>query len=250
MRITRAAVVVLVLCLVAGAAAQTAEELVAKNLQAKGGLDKIKAINTLKMTGTVYVGFGGGGGINAGYAQENKRQNMIRQGFTLQGMTQVLAYDGSTGWKISPFEGRKDPELLGDDEMRELVDNSDIDSPLVDYQSKGNKVEYVGHDIVDGDDAYKLKVTLKDGDIVYYFLDPDTYLEIKTVLQQFIRGSIRETEQQLGSYKQVNGVYFPYSVEINEKGGTGPSHFRISFDKIEANVPIEDSFFKMPAAAK
>jgi hypothetical protein len=248
MRITRA-VVVMVLCLVTGAAAQTAEELVAKNLQAKGGVDKIKAINTLKMSGTVYVEFGGGG-INAGFSQEDKRQNYIRQGFSLQGMTQTLAYDGSNGWKIDPFQGRKDPEMLGEDEMRDLVDNSDIDGPLVDYQSKGNKVEYVGHDIVDGDDAYKLKVTLKDGDIVYYYLDPDTYLEIKTVLQEFIRGSIRETEQLLGSYKQVNGVYFPYSIEMHQKGGTGPSHFRISFDKIEANVPIEDSFFKMPAAAK
>src|SRR5215471_2573517 len=141
MRMTRA-VVVGVLCLAAAAAAQTAEELVAKNLQAKGGVDKIKAINTLKMNGRVYVEFGGGG-INALFMQENKRPDMIRQGFTLQGMTETEAYDGTTGWKISPFQGRKDPELMGEDETRELVDNADIDGPLVDYQSKGNKVEYV-----------------------------------------------------------------------------------------------------------
>lgn len=240
MRVTRIVVLGMV-CAAVAAAAQTAEELVAKNLQARGGTDKIKAVNTVKMSGTAYVG------LNAGFTQENKRPNMIRQNFTLQGMTQIQAYDGSVGWQISPFEGRKDAELMGEDDTRDLLDNSDIDGPLVDYQSKGNKVEYLGHDIVDGDDAYKLKVTLKNGDILYYYLDPDTYLEIKTERQEFIRGSIRDVEQLLGSYKQVAGVYYPYSIEMTTKGGSGPGHARVTFDKIEVNVPIEDSYFKMPS---
>jgi hypothetical protein len=242
MRVTRG-VVVAFLCLVAAASAQTADELVAKNLQARGGVDKIKAVNTLKMSGKAYVG------INAEFSQQNKRSNMIRQNFTVQGMTQIQAYDGSVGWQISPFQGRKDAELLGEDDLRDLVEEADIDGPLVDYQAKGNKVEYLGHDVVDGDDAYKLKVTLKNGDIVYYYLDPDTYLEIKKEKQEFIRGSIRETEQLLGSYKQVAGVYYPYSVEAGTKGNAN-DHARFTFDKIEVNVPIDDSFFKMPAAKK
>lgn len=242
MRVTRG-VVVAFLCLVAAASAQTAEELVAKNLQARGGVDKIKAVNTLKMEGKAYVG------INAEFSEENKRPNMIRQNFTVQGMTQIQAYDGSVGWQISPFQGRKDPELLGEDDLRDLVEEADIDGPLVDYQAKGNKVEYLGHDVVDGDDAYKLKVTLKNGDIVYYYLDPDTYLEIKKEKQEFIRGSVRETEQLMGSYKQVAGVYYPYSVEAGTKGNPG-DQARFTFDKIEVDVPIEDSFFKMPTAKK
>jgi hypothetical protein len=241
MRMTRM-VVVGVLCMAAAAVAQTADELVAKNLQARGGVDKIKAVNTLKMSGKAYVG------INAEVTQEQKRPSMIRQDFTVQGMTQIQSYDGSVGWQISPFEGRKDPELLGEDDMRDLVEDADIDGPLVDYQAKGNKVEYLGHDIVDGDDAYKLKVTLKNGDIVYYYLDPDTYFEIKKEKQEFIRGSVRETEQLLGSYKQVAGVYYPFSVEAGTKGSG--EHARFTFDAIEVNVPIEDSYFKMPAAKK
>ncbi len=232
-----------ILCLTALATAQTAEELVAKNLQARGGIDKIKAVNTLKMSGTAYVG------ITAGISQENKRPNMLRQNFTVQGMTQVQAYDGTSGWQISPFGGRKDPELLGEDDLRDLVDEADIDGPLVDYQAKGNKIEYLGLDTVDGDDAYKLKVTLKNGDVVYYYLDPDTYLEIKKEKQEFIRGSVRETEQDLGSYKQVAGVYYPFSVEAGTKNSPG-DHARITFDKIEVNVPIDDAYFKMPQAKK
>ena len=239
MRMTRAAVVA-VLCLATAAIAQTADELVAKNLQARGGVDKIKAVNTVKMSGKAYVG------ISAGVAQTQKRANMIRQDFTIQGMTEIQAYDGSVGWQISPFEGRKDAQLLGEDDMRELVESADIDGPLVDYQAKGNKVEYLGHDEVDGDDAYKLKITLKNGDILYYYLDPDTYLEIKTEKQQFIRGSVKETQQLLGSYKQVDGVYYPYAIEAGQKGSDRLA--RITFDTIEVNKPVEDSYFKMPAA--
>lgn len=233
-----------ILCLTAIASAQTADELVAKNIQAHGGMEKIKAVNTVSMKGRIYVQ-----GINAEVAEELKRPNMMRQNFTLQGMTQVQAYDGSSAWQIQPFGGKKDPELMGEDDSRDLIEQADIDGPLVDYQAKGNKVEYLGHDTVDGDDAYKLKVTLKNGDIVYYYLDPDTYLEIRTEKQLFIRGSIRETEQDLGSYKQVAGVYYPFSVE----GGTKNSpndHARITFEKIEVNVPIDDSHFKMPALKK
>jgi len=241
MRMARV-VVVGVLCIAAAASAQTAEELVAKNLQARGGVEKIRAVNTLKMSGKVYVG------INAEFSQEQKRANMIRQNFTVQGMTEIEAYDGSVGWKISPFEGRKDAEMLGEDDMRNLVEDADIDGPLADYQAKGNKVEYLGHDLVDGDDAYKLKVTLKNGDLVYYYLDPDTYLEIKTEKQQFIRGSVRESEELLGSYKQVSGVYYPYSIESGTKGSG--DHARYTIDSVVVNTPIEDSYFKMPAAKK
>jgi hypothetical protein len=242
MRFVRFIAFGILICAV-GASAQTAEELVAKNLQARGGIDKIKAINTLKMTGKAYVG------IDAELSQESKRADMIRQNFTVQGMTQIQAYDGKVGWQISPFGGRKDPELMGEDDYRDLMEEADIDGPLVDYQAKGNKVEYLGHDTVDGDDAYQLKVTLKNGDIVYYYLDPDTFLEIKKKKQQFIRGSVRESEQDLGSYKQVAGVYYPFSIEASNKDNPS-DHARITFEKIEANLPLDDSFFKMPTAKK
>ena len=94
-------------------------------------------------------------------------------------MTPVQAYDGSTGWQVQPFGGRKDPQLMGEDDLRDLLIDSDFDGPLVDYKEKGNTVEYLGHDVVDGDDALRLKVTLKNGDILYYYLDPDTFLEIR-----------------------------------------------------------------------
>lgn len=233
-----------VFCSYHSAFSQTAEELVNKNIEAKGGMEKIKAIKTLRMTGRLI-----GGGITATAGQESMRPNLVRETFSLQGMTAVQAFDGSTGWQIQPFGGRKDPELMGEDDMRDLLIDSDFDGPLVDYKAKGNVVEYLGHDIVDGDDALRLKVTLKDGDILYYYLDPDTYLEIRKETQKFIRGSVRENASDLGSYKPVAGVMFPFSIASGPKND--PTSWQtVTVDKLEANVPLDISDFAVPASLK
>ena len=224
---------------------QTADELVGKNIQAKGGIEKIKAIKSLRMTGEIAFSFG----FKAKASQESMRPNLLRQTFSLQGMTAVQAYDGSVGWQIMPFGGKKDPEYMGEDDMRDLVIASDFDGPLVDYKEKGNTVEYLGHDVVDGDDALRHKDTLKSGDSMYYFLDPDTFLEIRTETQEFIRGSVKETASEMGSYKPVNGVMYPFSITSGPKND--PTSWQTeTIDKIEANVPIENSDFAVPASLK
>jgi hypothetical protein len=99
---------------------------------------------------------------------------------------------------------------------------------------------------VDGDDVYKLKVTLKNGDILNYFLDPDSMLEVRVEKIMYIRGAVHESLQDLGSYKQVNGVYFPFSMENGSKNS--PNRAKITITSMQVNVPIADSQFKMPAA--
>jgi len=231
-------------CFTLFANAQTAEELVQKNLVAKGGLEKIKAIKSVRITGKLI----GGGGFTAATVQENARPNLVRETISLQGMTAVTAYDGTTGWQVQPFGGHKDPELMGEDDLRDLLLDADFDGPLVAYKEKGNTVEYLGHDVVDGDDALRLKVTLKDGDIIYYFLDPDTFLEIRKEVQEFIRGSVRESVLEMGSYKPVAGVMYPYSISQGTKAN--PSQQTTAIDRIEVNVPIDNSDFAVPASLK
>jgi len=223
---------------------QTADELVNKNIQAKGGLDKIKAIKSIRMTGKIMAG----GGFSAAVGQENQRPNLLRETFSLQGMTAVTAYDGTTGWQIQPFGGLKDPQLLGEDSMRGVLRAADFDGPMVDYKDKGNTVEYLGHDVVDGDDALRLKVTLKNGDIVYYFLDPDTFLEIRKEVQENVRGTIRESVSQMGSYKPVAGVMFPFS--ISEGSKEDPESQTTTIEKIEVNGAIDAADFALPASLK
>jgi hypothetical protein len=226
------------------ASSQTAEELVNKNIEAKGGIDKIKSVKTWRMTAKLIAG-----GITATTGQENMRPNLVRESFSLQGMTAVQAYDGSTAWQIQPFGGRKDPQLMGEDDARDLLMDSDFDGPLVDYKAKGNTVEYLGHDTVDGDDALRLKITLKNGDIIYYYLDPDTYLEIRKETQEFIRGSVRESVSDFGSYKPIAGVMYPFSIASGPKND--PSSWQtVTIEKIEVNVPMDRSEFAVPASLK
>src|SRR5215210_5286570 len=220
--------------------AQTAEEIVANYIKTVGGMDKIQAVQTLRRSGK----FIGGGGFEAAILEENKRKGMVRQEFSIQGLTGIVAYDGKTGWKIEPWQGKKDPEPLGEEEMKQIIEDSDFDGPLVNYQQKGNRVEYVGMDQVEGTDAYKLKVTLSSGDVRYYYMDTDYFVPIKIDTKRMVRGAEREYETTLGDYKEVAGWYLPHSIEVNVKGSQDRQ--KTTYEKIEANVAIADSRFARP----
>ncbi|HEY6370103.1 MAG TPA: hypothetical protein VIX37_05970 [Candidatus Sulfotelmatobacter sp.] len=237
-------VLIAVSCLSVFTCAQTAEELVSKNLEARGGIDKIKSVKTWRMTGRLK----NARGRMAVVGQTNMRPDLVRQTLTVQGMTAIQAYDGATGWQTQPFRGRKEPELMGEDILRDLLLASDFDGPLIDYAAKGNTIEYLGHDLVDGDDALRLRVTLKNGDIIYYYLDPDTSLEIRKEVQEFIRGSVRESVTELGSYKPVAGVMYPFSISQGSKAN--PAAQTTTVDKIEVNVNIDPAEFAVPASLK
>ena len=225
----------------ANSSAQTVDEVIAKNIQAHGGAEKMKAVKTMRVTGKFSQG-----SFRAAFLQENKRADRVREEAIIQGLSQIQAYDGKTSWQISPFGGRKDAELLSQDDAKSLVIDSDIDGPLLDYKEKGHKAELVGHDSVEGTDCFKVKLTLKTGDIRYYFLDADSFLEIKTETQSIIRGAVQFNETYFGDFEQVNGLYFPYAFEGGEKGN--PTRTKFTVDKVELNVPLEDSLFSMPAS--
>jgi len=220
--------------------AQTAADIVAKYIKTIGGMEKLQAVKTIRMTAK----FTGGGGFEAVVMSENKRPNKTRQEFSLQGMTGVSAYDGKNGWKIEPWQGKKDAESLSEDELKAVVDSADFDDSLVNYQARGNKVEYVGMDAVDGTDVYKLKVTLPSGTIKHYFMDTDYYVPIKIETKIMIRGAEFESESIMGDYKEVGGIYFAHSVESGAKGS--PNKATVTVEKIEINVPLDDSRFMKP----
>ncbi|HEX9310568.1 MAG TPA: hypothetical protein VF887_07135 [Gemmatimonadaceae bacterium] len=218
----------------------TADDIIARYMKTVGGAEKIQAIRTLRRVGK----FTGDDGFQATVIEESSRPNRVREEFSIQGMTGVNAYDGANGWKIDPFGGKKDPESLSEEEMRSIVEDSDFDEPLINYKQKGNKVELVGMDQVEGTDVYKLKVTLKSGDTRYYYMDTDSYVPIKYDTKRTIRGTPQETETTLGDYKQVGGWFLPFSMETRQKGSSGSQ--KITFDKIEFNVPIDTLRYMRP----
>ena len=225
--------------------AMTADELVAKNIEARGGLAQIKAIQSIKTKGRLTIG--GDNPFEMELASYVTRSGKFRQEGALQGMTQIQAWDGSEAWQIQPFGGRKDPDRMSVEDAMDLLDNADIDGPLVDYKAKGHKLEYLGTQDVDGTEAHKLKLVEKDGDVKYIYLDPDYFLEIRITSQRKVRGAEVEYESDLGNYEKVAGVYMPYSYEVGEVDG--PKAQKITLEKVEVDVPLEDAFFAFPATS-
>ncbi|HKP72238.1 MAG TPA: hypothetical protein VJT82_04825 [Pyrinomonadaceae bacterium] len=230
--------------LTASAQTPTADDIISKHVAALGGAEKLKATKTLRMTGRMTVG----PGIEAPIVIEYKRPGSTRLDLTLQGMTATQAYDGKTGWSINPFQGSKNAEPMGEDELKDAAENADWEGPLVNYKEKGHKVELVGKEQIEGTDAYKLKVTLKGGDVRYLYLDADSFLEIKGESKRTIRGTERELESASGDYKEVGGLVFPHSLEFGAKGS--PQKQKLTIEKIEINPDVDDARFKMPAAPK
>jgi hypothetical protein len=221
--------------------AQTVDEIVAKNVQAHGGMEKLKSVQTIRTTGKFSAG-----SFRAAFTQENKRADRVREETIIQGLAQVQAYDGKTGWQINPFGGRKDAELLSEDDLKSLAEDADIDGQLMDYKAKGHKAELIGHDLVEGTDCYKVRLALKDGTVRYYYLDTDSFLELKVETQRTIRGTVQETEMYFGDYEEVNGMYFSFAFEGGEKGD--PNRAKFTLEKVELNVPLDDARFSMPVA--
>jgi outer membrane lipoprotein-sorting protein len=233
------ALAVLAPCLMA----QSVDEIIAKNVQARGGADKLKSVKSIKSTATMSMG----PGIEAPGTLIQKRPALARLEFTVQGLTAVQAYDGKNGWQIMPFMGKKDPELMSADEAKEIEENADLDGPLLDYKSKGHQVELQGKEKIEGTDAYKLKVTLKNGDVQTIYIDSDSFLDIKKVTKRTVRGTEQEIESAIGDYKPVDGIMFPFAVESGIKGTDQKQ--KLTITKVELNVPADDSLFKMPSAA-
>ena len=219
----------------------TVDQLVAKNLEAKGGAAALHDLQTLRVTGKLLVQEGQ---IRFGYVQINRRLDEVRTEASLQGMTQIEAYDGKEGWKVSPFFGRKDPERMSADDVKALVEDAEMDGPLVDWQAKGNTVEYLGTEDVDGTPAHKLKVVRKNGDVSFVYLDPDHFLEIRVLTQRTRHGAYEEIETDLGDYEKAGNVFVPTSIEFGGKGA--PDKQRIIIDKVEANVPVDETIFHFP----
>ena len=223
--------------------AQTVDEILAKHYQTMGGLEKIKALNSMRVTGTVAVG----PGMDAPFTMERKRPGKSRMEFSLQGMTGIQAFDGEKTWSVMPFTGKKDPEVGSDEDNKNAQDDADFDGVLVDWKAKGHTVELVGKESVEGADTYKLKVTKKNGNVEYHYLDAETYLLVKQEGKVKRRGTEMEGETTFSDFKDVDGYMQPFSMESGAKGA--PQKQKMTFTKIELNVPLDDARFLMPAAA-
>lgn len=225
------------------ARALDADQLIARHIEARGGAEALRAVRNVQRKGHLIIP---GANYDISASTLVARGSGVRDEFSLQGLVFINAFDGKDAWKVDPSEGRKDPERMSADEAKPLLLQSDIDSPLLDYRAKGHSVEYLGLDDVDGTPAHKLRVHLKSGDEVVYYLDPDTFMIIRDVQKQLVRGAEQETETDYGEYEKVGGVYIPMTEDSGPKNSDSSQKQQLVFDSAQVNVAADAAQFAFP----
>ena len=221
----------------------TLDQVVEKNLAARGGVEKLRALKSLRMKS-----HNEGGWARFDSTTLSARGLKSRTDTTMQGITESSAVDGKSGWQTNAFGGRKDAVVMSPDDLVGALDDADFVGPLVDWKKKGHALELLGVEDVDGSPAYKLRATLKSGTVLYLYLDADAFLEIKVTTQRRVRGALVEWETEYGNYEQVGGLYFPFSIESYARRSQHVN--RTAVDSIELDVPVDDSLFAKPGGAK
>jgi outer membrane lipoprotein-sorting protein len=222
--------------LAAGAVqAQTLEEIIAKNLKSKGGLEKIRATTSVKMMGKVAAE-----GKDITMTIWAKRPNLMRREYTVDGQTMVNAFDGTTLWTSA---GSAPPQPLPGPQAAYAKQESEFDSVFVDYKEKGHALELLGKEKLDGKDAYRVKVQKKGGPPQDYYLDAETGLEMKISTNAGQGGNPAVIVTEMSDYRDVDGRLVPFSTKQLVNGKVMAS---MAMEKVEFNVPVEESVFRMP----
>jgi outer membrane lipoprotein-sorting protein len=223
------------------AAAQNPDSIVEKVLAARGGLDKIRAVQAERVSG--HISFGAD--AEGPFVVELKRPRKMHMEFTIQGGTMVRVYDGkSAGWAINPFAGWNNPEPMPEEELKNISEESDFDGPLVDYKAKGSQIELVGKDKVEGKEAYRLKLTTKNGDVRFYLFDSETFLLLKWEGKRKFKDEEAPVESFFRDYHDVGGLQFAF--EIDSGASADQIDQKILIDKIELDPEISESRFLKP----
>lgn len=217
------------------------DEIIASNLAARGGKERIEALRSIRMTATATAA----GGRVARIVREIKRPGMFRIEFSTQGATSVFANDGETGWEVAPLKGVFEPRVvMPEEDSAGDVDQRDIEGPLVDWRDKGHQVELVGRESLPDGEAFKLKLTLAGGAVRYDYVDVESRQVVRSDFTRLVRGHREQLMNTFSDFREVEGLVFPFHVETRVEGS--PEVVSVSIESIELNPDIDDAVFRLP----
>jgi len=217
------------------------DEVVAANLAARGGKERLQALSSIRETGTATAS----GGRVARVIREKKRPSLLRLEFSYQGTVSVFAHDGKAGWQVAPLQGQFEPQVMPPEtEATAGVDQRDIEGPLVDWREKGHVVELLGREALPGGEAFKLKLTLAGGAVRYDWVDVASRQVVRSQVTRTIRGHAVQLENTFSDFRDVGGLVFPHRIETRAK--ERPQVLTITVERIELNPELDDARFRMP----
>jgi len=246
-RFVLASSVVFVLMTVAGAYAQaleaaplpTVDDIIAKNLQAKGGAAKWQSVKSVKMTGKMTAQ-----GTEMPLTVYAMRPNFNRQEITMPAGKAIQAFDGTTAWVVNPMLGIETPQAVPGPAAELAKNSADFDGALINYKAKGNDIELVGKEQLEGKDVYHLKVTTKGGPVQHYLLDADSGIELRMSAEVELGSGQKQTlTTAMSNYKQVDGIMIPHTVTQTAGGRT---RLQWTITTVEFNAVPDDSIFRLP----
>jgi outer membrane lipoprotein-sorting protein len=214
------------------------DDVIAKYMVARGGVEKLRGVHTVKMTGRIS---GQPGEVDI--LSWAKRPNMMRRESRLKGLTTVLASDGQTVWAINPAFGKTPREITGAQADAAKLEASEFDPVLLDSKEKGYKIEFVGKEPMDGISTYHLRVTKKVGLTQEIYLNAETLLESKMTMniEQGPRKGIAAIE--FSNFKPVDGIMVPFKIR---QSFDGKPVAEVTYESIQFNGPVDDSLFRLP----
>jgi outer membrane lipoprotein-sorting protein len=232
--------IALLFLLPAVGSAQTADQILAKVISARGGLSKLRAVHSQRISGTISFG-----DVSGPFVVELKRPLKMHMQLTVQNQTMVRVYDGQSGWANNPFTGKVNPEAMSEEEVKNISEESDFDGPLLDYKSKGNQVELVGKDKFKDKDVWRIKLTNKNGDVRFYVFDADSFLLLKWEGKRKYEGQELPVESYFSDYREVGGLKFAFGIDSGSSATDLNQKIRI--DKIELNPNLNEAEFAKPS---
>ena len=221
----------------ATAASQTIDDIIARNLEAKGGVETLKSTNSVKMTGNLTSP-----GAPAAMTMEliAKRPNLVRREMRMGEQSMISAFDGTTVWVK---QGGGAAQTLTGPEAEQLKQGAEFDSVFLNYKEAGHLVELVGTEPVNGKPAHHVKVTRKGGQIQHYYLDAATGLDVKMTMDTEQAGIKLKVETELSDYRNVSGRMVPFKMRQFTNGTPAGE---ITFETVEFNVPLDAALFAPP----
>jgi outer membrane lipoprotein-sorting protein len=252
----------------------TAAQIVEKNVAARGGLQAWRSVQTVSVTGMMDAGTGDSAARSARLAQsgtgatvktkraaatekaaapqvqlpftlEYKRPNKSRLQIEFAGKTAIQVYDGANGWKVRPFLNRSDVEPFTPEEAKSQAAQVEFEGPLFDYAANGTKVQFEKIEPVEGHDAYKLKLTTKNGHVQHIWIDAHSFLDVKVDgVPRRMDGKMRDVWVFQRDFRSVQGVMMPFVLETAVDGY--PNTHKMTIEKVQLNPNLADNRFSKP----